>query len=136
VAGDAPRGALSRREFLERTAYGAGLAGVAALPAGTILSEAAKAQARGNALPSPRNLEIDHFVVLMMENRSFDHYFGWLSGEADAVQNLTYPDPSGNPVATRHASWMGDGQWQGCARIRERCVRAVVLRPRRPRIHP
>ena len=30
------------------------------------------------ALPSPRNLPIDTFVVLMMENRSFDHYFGWV----------------------------------------------------------
>ncbi len=31
-------------------------------------------------------MEIDHFVVLMMENRSFDHYFGWLGADADATQ--------------------------------------------------
>jgi hypothetical protein len=34
---------LSRREFLERTALGAGLAAGAALPASTILAEAAQA---------------------------------------------------------------------------------------------
>ena len=60
-------------------------------------------------------MPIDHFVVLMMENRSFDHYFGWLPG-ADAVQHRTYPDPdNGNaPVATRHARRSGSAQWQGC----------------------
>jgi hypothetical protein len=59
--------AQTRREFLERTAYVAGLAGVsAALPASTILAEAAEAAARGSGLPSPRSLPIDHFVVLMM----------------------------------------------------------------------
>ena len=94
---------LSRREFLERTAYGAGLAGMASvLPAGTILSEAADAATRRNPLPSPRNVEIDHFVILMMENRSFDHYFGWLRNVADATQNQSYVNPQGQRVAT---SW-------------------------------
>jgi phospholipase C len=111
-----PDSALSRREFLERTAYAAGMAGAAsALPAGTIIAEAAQAATRRNPLPSPRNLDIDHFVILMMENRSFDHYFGWLPN-ADGVQQRTYPDPdNGNAlVSTRHASTLGEGEWQGC----------------------
>ena len=60
-------------------------------------------------------MPIDHFVVLMMENRSFDHYFGWLPN-ADAVQDRTYLDPDNGdaPVSTRHASTLGQGQWQGC----------------------
>jgi phospholipase C len=51
----------------------------------------------------------------MMENRSFDHYFGWLPG-ADGVQDRTYPDPDngGAPVSTRHAATLGTAQWQGC----------------------
>jgi len=107
--------ALSRRDFLERTAYAAGLAGMAALPAGTLISEAARAQARSNPLPSPRNLPIDHFVILMMENRSFDHYFGWGSAFADATQDMKYLDPdTGQKVPTQHASVMGESQWQGC----------------------
>src|SRR3954470_9299142 len=110
-----PDSALSRREFLERTAYAAGIAGAAsALPAGTILAQAAEAASRRNPLPRPRNVEIDHFVILMMENRSFDHYFGWLNGVADGVQHQAYRNAQGQPVQTRHASWMGRGEWQGC----------------------
>ena len=108
---------LSRREFLEKTAYGAGLAGMAGvLPASTLITEAAEAQARRARLPSPRNVEIDHFVVLMMENRSFDHYFGWLSGDADATQRASYRNEQGQQVPTRHFSTLGTGgtEYKGC----------------------
>jgi phospholipase C len=106
---------LSRREFLERTALTAGLAGTAALPASAILAEAAEAQWLRNPLPHPRNTPIDHFVILMMENRSFDHYFGWLQ-EADGDQSQSFPNPEGEPVATRHFSTLGTGgtQYKGC----------------------
>ena len=112
-----PRGmAQTRREFLERTAYGAGLAGMSALwPASTILAEAAEAAARTSGMPAPRNVPIDHFVVLMMENRSFDHYFGWVAG-ADASQQQSYTDPAGNAVPTRHFSTLGSGgmEYKSC----------------------
>lgn len=101
---------MRRREFLARTAAAAGLAGLASLPAGTLIAEAARAQA--TPLPSPRNLPLDHVVVVMMENRSFDHYFGWLEG-ADASQDETYTAPTGEQIATRHASSL-EAQWQGC----------------------
>ncbi len=105
---------LSRRDFLERTAHTAGLAGMAAtLPAGVILGEAADAEARRTPLPSPRNVEIDHFVILMMENRSFDHYFGW-NPDADATQNVTYRRDDGTPVPTRSADTLGETKFQGC----------------------
>ena len=106
----------TRREFLERTAYTAGLAGMAAaLPANAILAEAAAAADRGARLPSPRNVPIDHFVVLMMENRSFDHYFGWVP-EADALQDQSYTAPDGQSVPTRHFSTLGSGgmEYKGC----------------------
>jgi phospholipase C len=106
----------TRREFLERTAYTAGMAGLtAALPASTILAEAAEAAARSSGLPSPRNVPIDHFVVLMMENRSFDHYFGWVA-DADGIQNQSFTDPTGQSVATRHFSTLGSGgmEYKGC----------------------
>ena len=112
----APEAALRRRDFLSRTAYAAGLAGAAAsVPLNLLIGEAAKREAIAAALPTPSNMPVDHFVVLMMENRSFDHYFGWLPG-ADGVQHRTYLDPdNGNaPVETRHASTLGTGEWQGC----------------------
>src|SRR3712207_7129976 len=108
---------LSRRDFLERTAHAAGLAGMAgALPASTLLAEAAEASHRRNRLPAPRNVPIDHFVVLMMENRSFDHYFGWLSDLADASQRQSYRDPQGRVVAPRHFRTLGSGgdEGKGC----------------------
>ena len=105
---------LNRREFLERTAHTAGLAGLAStLPVSVLLGEAADAEARRARMPSPRNVPIDHFVILMMENRSFDHYFGWVSN-ADATQNVSYRNAQGQQVPTRHASSLGDAKWQGC----------------------
>src|SRR3712207_4667233 len=104
--------ALRRREFLARAASLAGMAGAASLlPADTILNEVALANR--TALPSSRNLPIDHFVVVMMENRSFDHYFGWLGDVADATQEATYVDGTGTPHTTQHASTL-EAEYQGC----------------------
>ena len=106
--------ALSRREFLSRTAYTAGLAGAAGvLPADLLLKEAAAAQSRRVPMPRPRDVPIDHFVIVMMENRSFDHYFGWLDGVADATQKMSYPNEAGEQVPTRHAGSL-EAPWQGC----------------------
>ena len=106
---------LSRRDFLEKTAYGAGLAGMAGvLPVSTLITEAAEAQARRARLPSPRNMELDHVVVLMMENRSFDHYFGWLSGDADATQRVSYQNEQGQSVPTRHHSTPPEPRVEWC----------------------
>ena len=116
LGGEALEAHLTRRDFLWRTAAGAGLAASVAsgLSASSVLAHAARTQVRRFPLPAPRNLPIDHFVILMMENRSFDHYFGWLPG-ADGNQHQTFTDPAtGKRVATRHASTMGAAQWQGC----------------------
>src|SRR3954471_4659478 len=82
-AAEHPEEHLRRREFLAKTAMLAGAAGLAtALPAKALISQAASAQTAAG-LPSPGNMPIDTFVVLMQENRSFDHYFGWRT-DADA----------------------------------------------------
>lgn len=39
----------------------------------------------GKSLPKPEDSGIDHIVLVMMENRSFDHMLGWVPG-ADGVQ--------------------------------------------------
>jgi phospholipase C len=49
---------------------------------------------------------------VMMENRSFDHYFGWLP-QADGIQQQSYAAPDGTVFETRHASSM-EAEWQGC----------------------
>ena len=105
---------LRRREFLERSAYAAGLAGMTSLGANTLLEQAAQAATRASALPRPRNVPIDHFVVLMMENRSFDHYFGWADDVADAILDQTYRTPDGRRVKTRSATETLGRPYQGC----------------------
>jgi phospholipase C len=61
------------------------------------------------ALPAPASSGIDHIVVLMMENRSFDHYLGWLPGANGRQAGLSYPDRQGARHATHHLDI-----WEGC----------------------
>jgi phospholipase C len=64
--------------------------------AGTALLDSLGA---GPALAAPGKLsDIDHFIILMKENRSFDHYFGTLRGVRgfDDARATTLPD--GRPV--------------------------------------
>ena len=102
---------LRRRDFLGRTAALAGGASLAAaLPLDTLVSAAARAQAKRFPLPSPGDMPVDTIVVLMMENRSFDHYFGW-HPDADARNTgLQYPDIDGNLLDTFHLT----PDFQGC----------------------
>src|SRR5690242_20543224 len=96
-----PEAYHTRRDFLQRTAVAAGLAsglGLALSP-DTLIAEAAKRQRAVN-IPSPRNLPIDTFVVLMMENRSFDHYLGWLPGADGRQAGLRYADHAGHEFST------------------------------------
>jgi phospholipase C len=103
--------ALRRREFLQRSALTAGLGiGFASvLSPDTILAEVSK-RSRVN-VPSPRNMPLDTIVVLMMENRSFDHYLGWLPGADGQQAGLVYRDRAGNDHSTHR---LGD-DFQGCA---------------------
>jgi phospholipase C len=79
---------VSRREFLGRVAG----AGALAVGARGWLSRPAGAQV---LLPPPAQSGIDHVVVVMMENRSFDHYLGWVPGADGRQAGLTYTDRNG-----------------------------------------
>jgi phospholipase C len=79
---------LTRRTFLQLM----GASG-AALTGSDLLS-----QAVANASPAvnPRGSNgVRHVVILMMENRSFDHFLGWLPG-ADGRHDLTFLSTNGN----------------------------------------
>src|SRR3954470_2601444 len=100
----ATRSRFSRRQFLESAAIGAG---AVALGRHTGMAE----QFVTRALPEPIHSGIDHVVVVMMENRSFDHILGWLPG-ADGVQaGLRYVDRDG----VAHATYPLAPDYQGCA---------------------
>lgn len=84
------RNGWSRRQFVRNAAIAGGAAGVGGAP---FLSNLAKAAATpfGQNLTGLTGGPIDHVIVLMMENRSFDHHFGWKTGTND----LQYADRSG-----------------------------------------
>jgi phospholipase C len=98
-------GGVSRRQFLKYTA-----AAAAAMSANRILPGSAHAAARNKALPTPQRSGVQHIVVAMMENRSFDHLLGWLPGAERRQAGLTYPDRNG----VAHPTLALTGDYQGC----------------------
>src|ERR671911_2229934 len=107
---------MNRREFLQRVGL---LGGAAALGGPTLLRAApafAGEQPRGLLEVSAKESPIDTVVVVMMENRSFDHYFGWLADDKryidrgksrygkrfriDGKQVQTFPAPDGTTAQT------------------------------------
>jgi phospholipase C len=58
----------------------------------------------------PKRARVDHVVVVMMENRSFDHLLGWLPGADGRQAGLTYLDATGTPHATHALA----PDFQGC----------------------
>ncbi len=82
--------AMDRRSFLQSL-------GSAAFAA-TFPDSIAKAL---SIRPNNRNcgiLDVEHIVILMQENRSFDHYFGTLNGVRGFADPRAVSLPSGNPV--------------------------------------
>ena len=79
---------LTRRHFLKTVSAGAGAIGLGGLD--PLL------QAKDHSgLPKPNKSGIEHIVVVMMENRSFDHFLGWLPGADGRQAGLAYPDRDG-----------------------------------------
>jgi len=98
---------LSRRTLFKGAGVlgAAGLTGVAAQGgvAGAAVSGAEKGGGvSAAALPAPGASGIEHVVVVMMENRSFDHFLGWLPGAAGRQAGLTFTDRYGLPHTTHH----------------------------------
>lgn len=90
---------VTRREFIAGAAAGA-VGGT--LISGTTPASAAARIRLQTRLPRAESSGIDHVVVVMMENRSFDHYLGWLP-DADGRQGgLVYSDPAGVAHETYH----------------------------------
>src|SRR5262245_44695029 len=103
---------LSRRELLAR---GSALAGAAALSGLPRWTRAASAQPAPR-LPAPRASGIDHIVVVMMENRSFDHFLGWLPGADGKQAGLVYftADNVGYGTCPLGGGAGGSQDYRGC----------------------
>lgn len=86
----------TRRRFL---AAGAQAAAATALPAAIARAAAIPADVRSGTLA-----DVAHVVILMQENRSFDHYFGTLKGVRGFGDPLTVPLPDGRSIWAQEAA--------------------------------
>jgi phospholipase C len=93
----------TRRQFLRHTMGAAASLGLTG--AGPVL-----AASRSKGLPKPNKSGIEHIVVVMMENRSFDHFLGWLPGADGKQAGLTYTDANGVVASTYPLA----PDYQGC----------------------
>jgi phospholipase C len=108
---------FSRRQFLvgSAAALGSLSAGRSLLWAGSQGNDDDNNDQDGNhgggrGLPRPDKSGIQHVVVAMMENRSFDHLLGWLPGADGRQAGLVYTDRSGAAFATYPLA----PDYQGC----------------------
>jgi phospholipase C len=101
----------TRRKFLK---------GIAAVSGATVLGNISdlspalamdqQSRSKGQGLPSPQHSGVEHIVVVMMENRSFDHFFGWIKNADGRQAGLTFLDTNGIPHSTHHLA----GDFIGC----------------------
>ncbi len=110
-AGDGRGEAEESARFSRRQVLAGAAAGAAALGGALALGGAGRAaRAMAATLPPPQQSGIEHVVLVMMENRSFDHFLGWLPGANGRQAGLAYPDPAGALHPTRALA----PDYQGC----------------------
>jgi phospholipase C len=87
---------VNRRDFLRSVASISG----ATLASTVSFGQTEKIQQLDASLPSPELSGIEHVVVVMMENRSFDHLLGWMPNANGRQAGLEYLDNSGTAHPT------------------------------------
>ena len=68
------------------------------------------ADAQTASLPDPASAGFEHVIVVMMENRSFDHFYGWLPGANGQQAGLIFKDSAGGQHSTHYLP----PDYQGC----------------------
>jgi phospholipase C len=100
---------LDRRDFVKGAIGASGVALLGGKLGSSGLTSAVWRDARHSGLPDPHHSGIEHVVVVMMENRSFDHILGWLPGADGRQAGLAYVGPDGKKHKTHHET-----QLNGC----------------------
>ncbi len=92
----------TRRHFLKTAAAASG---ALALPGAGLLSAKDEKKSKKGDFS-----DVQHVVVVMMENRSFDHFLGWLPGADGRQAGLTYRDAAN----ADHPTYPLAPDYQGC----------------------
>src|SRR5579885_3069942 len=96
---------INRRDFLKAAALASGVS-LAATNLGKRIPLVHADQS--NPLPHPDQSNIQNIVIVMMENRSFDHMLGWMPGARGKQSGLIYKDKNGAQHSThRLTSYTG-----------------------------
>ena len=93
----------NRRDFFRKSAGAVGAASALTLLPPSIR----KALAVEAAVDTGTLKDVKHIVILMQENRSFDHYFGTLRGVRGFGDRFPIPLASGKPVYYQPNSVVG-----------------------------
>ena len=101
-----PNTRTSRRQFLTGVAAASAGLAIGCVDRRDILAPLAR------PLSNAADGGFDHVIVLMMENRSFDHMMGWVPGADGRQGGLQYFDRDGNRHITRKLA----PDFQGCGR--------------------
>jgi phospholipase C len=101
---------VNRRELLKNAAFVSGAALVAASWPSSKKLFAQDFLLNLPNLPSPQNSGIEHIVVVTMENRSLDHFLGWLPNADGKQAGLMYVDSA----RVSHATHSLSGDYTGC----------------------
>src|SRR5690349_19282361 len=98
---------MSRRTFLAAAAGAAalGAAGCSSsapsgAPSGTPSASTGPRSTGTQVLPDNDDAPFDTVVILMMENRSFDHLLGWFPGANGKQEGLSFVDSTGKGYPT------------------------------------
>jgi phospholipase C len=98
---------MDRRNFLR----GLGASGALLLTSKSgLFNQAFGAHSQNELATSAASAPFDHVVLVMMENRSFDHLLGWLPGANGHQAGLTYVDSQG----VAHQTYSLAPDYTGC----------------------
>ncbi|MEV4254166.1 phosphocholine-specific phospholipase C [Spirillospora sp. NPDC049652] len=97
---------LDRRRFMQLMGAGTAAAGLTAFPPAVTKALAMPALGRTGTIK-----DVEHVVILMQENRSFDHYFGTMRGVRGFSDPRPHLLPNGNPVWRQPAAKVHSGSY-------------------------
>src|SRR6266404_1097626 len=100
----------SRRTFLRTLASATSALAISENPVDAQRTTGAVERTEAATLAAPQSSGIEHIVVVTVENRSFDHFLGWLPGADGKQAGLSYTDSKG----AVHSSYALAPDYTGC----------------------